>query len=1028
MSLASGWVRVNRSNPCPVCKHADWCAVTADGQLARCQRIEQGAFKTGTDKAGQTYYLHRLNGEQYPRAELARHPSGPTAKRAPAELLGAVYDALLGRLHLSSAHRENLRKRGLPDAEIDRRQYHSLPVQGRARLARELADRFGAEVLLSIPGFIAKDKDGRKYLSIAGAAGLLIPVRDLTGRIVGLKTRCDDAGDGPRYSYLSSTKHGGPGPGSPAHVPLGVEAPAATVRLTEGELKADVSTVLSGVPTISAPGVASWRTALDAAKDLGASTIRLAFDADAAEKPTVARALAACAEGLTAEGFAVEVERWPAEHKGIDDALTTGVAVEVLAGDAARAYVAEVLARATVGEPPAPPNPLDRLDAVLADGGANGLFRDGQLLDSLARLAESDPAEWACMRAKLSNAGIRLRDLDAALAPRRQALRSERPPLTAAGEYKAIHGRIVHLRPTKDGLVEVPLCNFTARIVEQTTVDDGVERSVRLAVEGLLLDGTPLPRSDVSAEDFARMEWVVPTWGTRAVVYAGRATADHLRVGLQLLSGDVPSRTVFGHLGWRRLGEQWVYLHAGGAIGPDGTVAGVDVSPPDALTRYVLPAPPAGEQLRQAVRASLALLDFGPPRLVYPLLASVYRAVLGSCDFAVHILGQTGVFKSECAALLAQHFGAELDARHLPASWASTGNSLEAIAFAAKDTLLPVDDFAPAGSAADVARLHREAERLLRAQGNAAGRQRMRADGTIRPARPPRGLILATGEDVPRGQSLRARLLAVEVGRGDIPADRLTLAQHDAAKGLYAEALAGYVRWLAPRYGDVRGRLAAERSELRDRAASDGQHARTPGIVADLALGLRYLLSFAAESGAIDAARRRQLWERGWSALCEAGSAQSEHIESAEPVGHFLRLLGAALASGRAHLAAPDGQHPETPSAWGWRREDVHDGPAWRPQGRRVGWIDGESVLLEPEASYAAAQSMAGEQGESLTVSAQTLRRRLRERGLLASWDGEREVLTVRRTLEGRRRNVLHLHSSSLSTEPDQPDHEPETA
>src|SRR5262249_10254228 len=159
------------------------------------------------------------------------------------------------------------------------------------------------------------------------------------------------------------------------------------------------------------------------------------------------------------------------------------------------------------------------------------------------------------------------------------------------------------------------LCNFNARIVAQTTVDDSAERSIRLAVSGQLYDGTPLPRVEVAAEKFGFLEWVIPSWGTKAVVNAGRSTADHLRCALQLMSGDVPQRVVSGHQGWRRIGEQWVYLHAGGALGPDGPVEGIEVVPPDALSRYILPAPPAGAELVRAVRASLALLGFGPPRL-----------------------------------------------------------------------------------------------------------------------------------------------------------------------------------------------------------------------------------------------------------------------------------------------------------------------------------------------------------------------------------------------------------------------------
>ncbi|HEY7329310.1 MAG TPA: DUF3854 domain-containing protein [Gemmataceae bacterium] len=1028
------WQRVSRKNPCPICHKPDWCAVSVDGQLVRCQRVEQGAIKTGSDKNGEAFYLHRLGDGRCLAVEVPYQSTGTKANRADTDALHSVYDATLFRLVLNTAHRDALRKRGLSDPEIDRRLYRSLPIQGRAKLARDLAERFGVETLLTVPGFVLKDKDGRKYPTIAGSAGLLIPVRDLTGRIVALKVRRDEAGDGPRYSYLSSSKYGGPSAKNAVHVPLGIQAPAGRVRLTEGELKADVAYLLSGLPTISAPGVASWRTALDTAKALSASTIQLAFDMDASTKAAVARSLAACVEGFSVEGFSVEVERWSSEHKGIDDALAVGVAVEVLAGDTAHAFVSEALAMARASESSATPDPLDRLDAVLSEAGAEGLFRDGQLLDALAKLSEMDPAEYACCRARLSRAGIRLRDLDAALAPRRQSLRAARPPLTSAGEYKMSGGRIVHLRPTKDGPVEVPLCNFTVRIVEQVTVDDGAEKSMRLAVEGALHDGTPLLRVEVPAEKFGYMEWVIPSWGTRAVVNAGAATKDHLRCAMQSLSGDVPQRVIYGHLGWRKIGEQWAYLHAGGAIGAAGPVDGVEVSPPDALARYVLPDPPDGEARCRAVRASLSLLHFGPRHLAFPLLAAVYRATLGGADFAVHLMGQSGVFKSELSALMQQHYGAELDARHLPASWASTANSLESIAFAAKDAFLTVDDFAPSGNSADVARLHREAERLLRAQGNAAGRQRMRADGSLRPAKPPRGLILSTGEDVPRGQSLRARLLILEASKNDFgPAPpaanhRLTECQRDAVEGLYAASMAAFIAWLAPQYEQIRGRLAAERSELRDCAVGEGQHARTPGIIADLALGLRYLLDFASTIGAVDTAQRAELWEQGLAALQEAGAAQADHLESAEPTGHFLRLLSAALASGRVHLAAPDGGFPETPSAWGWRREDSRDGPGWHPQGRRVGWVEGDAVLLEPEASFAAAQEIAGAQGESLTVSASTLRRRLKERGLLSNWDAARQELTIRRTLEGRRRKVLCLHVSSLGMEPAQPAHECENA
>jgi hypothetical protein len=69
-------------------------------------------------------------------------------------------------------------------------------------------------------------------------------------------------------------------------------------------------------------------------------------------------------------------------------------------------------------------------------------------------------------------------------------------------------------------------------------------------------------------------------------------------------------------------------------------------------------------------------------------------------------------------------------------------------------------------------------------------------------------------------------------------------------------------------------------------------------------------------------------------------------------------------------------------------------------------------LYLEPAVSYQVAQQVAG--AERLPVGEQTLRHRLRQRGLLASVDVARQVLLVRRTLEGSPRPVLHLKSSIL--------------
>jgi hypothetical protein len=113
----------------------------------------------------------------------------------------------------------------------------------------------------------------------------------------------------------------------------------------------------------------------------------------------------------------------------------------------------------------------------------------------------------------------------------------------------------------------------------------------------------------LSSEHFGAMNWPIEHLGAHAIVYPGWAVKDHTRCAIQELSGEIPQRRVYAHLGWRQLGDDWVYLDAGGGIGRVGRVPGVEVSLPDSLSRYKLPDPPEGEQLRTAVRAALRLLD-----------------------------------------------------------------------------------------------------------------------------------------------------------------------------------------------------------------------------------------------------------------------------------------------------------------------------------------------------------------------------------------------------------------------------------
>jgi hypothetical protein len=251
----------------------------------------------------------------------------PQAERADTASLDLVYRALLAALGLETRHRQNLRQRGLSDGAIAQCGYRTLPEQGRYRIVHRLVDQFGTDLIGKIPGFIWREnhRDGYWTLSMKpGQTGLVVPVRNSDCAITGLIVRCDDPGDGGKYRWLSSRHHDGPGPLVSVHVPSHT-SDTKIIRLTEGVLKADVATALSGVLTIGLPGVGPWKLALPVLEHLKPDSVLLAWDSDWRSNSHVARSLGDCAKCLRKQGFMVQVEDWdPHVAKGIDDLLAHG--------------------------------------------------------------------------------------------------------------------------------------------------------------------------------------------------------------------------------------------------------------------------------------------------------------------------------------------------------------------------------------------------------------------------------------------------------------------------------------------------------------------------------------------------------------------------------------------------------------------------------------------------------------------------------------------------------------------------------
>jgi hypothetical protein len=603
-----------------------------------------------------------------------------------------------------------------------------------------------------------------------------------------------------------------------------------------------------------------------------------------------------------------------------------------------------------------------------------------------------------------------------------------RPPphdaTDAEAPYALTETGLVWRKPTEGGSIEVPLANFGAVITEDISVDDGVSEQRHLVLEATVRG--QILQVSIPAAQFAGMTWVADRLGAGAILEPGIGTKDRLRHAMQVLSGGIPQRHVFAHTGWRQIDGVWVYLHAGGAIGRDGVVPGIEVALSPPLARISLPDPASGEDLVAAVQIALQLLDLLSPEVAFPLLGAAWLAPLRELfgpdapDFVLWLHGPSGVFKSEYLALAMAFYG-DFSRTSLPANFSATANAIERFTFETKDALLAIDDFHPAGDPREQAAMNQVMNRLLRGAGNASGRARMQADTTLRPALFPRGLAMVSGERLPDGHSTAARMFPVAVEPDAITLAQLSQAQEERRH--YPQAMAGYIRFLAQRIDDLREELPARFRALRSQLQVAESHRREPGQVAHLLMGLETFFGFAVAIGAMTAeARDARLREAQAVLLAHAREhAESQAEEAPEQV--FLRLLAGGLAGKRAYLEHKQGGVPKDPEQWGWEpsiRRDADGGESlvWQHPtvAQLVGVVDEDWLLLFPEPVYQFVAGATRNGGRVFPVEAKTLWRRLDDAGLLViEMDGTKRRRVINAWISGASRRVLKLRADALA-------------
>ena len=571
----------------------------------------------------------------------------------------------------------------------------------------------------------------------------------------------------------------------------------------------------------------------------------------------------------------------------------------------------------------------------------------------------------------------------------------------------------------------VRLSNFTCRIDEDVLLDDDAGEPTREFVIRGQLNGRPLPKIRLPASAVPSLAWTTEYWGVEAQVWPGPSVRDRLRHCIQTFSAGAARRVIYAHTGFRIVEGRRVFRHAGGALGADGPVDGIEVELPEKLRRYRLALPPADPA--GPLRAVLEALDVADRRVTLPLLAAMVAAPLDSAIgplASLILLGLTGLRKSTLIALYLHLYGGPFDAKFPVTTWIDTPNALEKLGHQAKDLPQWVDDIRPSTTRREREQQAAAVQRMLRGAVTRSGRGRLRRGLGNEPVYTQRGPVVTSAEQLPDTSSTLARTLVLKMSTVDLK--RLSEAQATAAE-LFPQAGAAWVRFLVREVESLAARLAEAAKRRRD--LLQAKYAGLHGGVADSAGRLEAagtaFLAYCASVGAIDPERAEQLADELRAALEQAALDTAEFIQRARPSVEFLAALRAMLRSRRVYLRryaggrSLEGPPPGYEERCGWREVRDDDGEAdraWLPTAGAapVGWVDRDenvAYLLPTEAIREVAEYTRSLRAGDIP-NPEAIYRELAGRGLLARSAKDRHTLTIR--IDGAVVRVLALRLEGL--------------
>lgn len=529
------------------------------------------------------------------------------------------------------------------------------------------------------------------------------------------------------------------------------------------------------------------------------------------------------------------------------------------------------------------------------------------------------------------------------------------------------------------------VCNFIPIVLGQYMIGEGRERTTVIELMGITEDDKQLESIHIEVNDIDNLKWVKNSWGFQYKVHSKMKEQFLSLIEVLVINGI--TKKLSRQIGWVKDNGKYSYLHTRGVIGESNQE--VDIG--DHLSNYFLPSEIV--DLDRACKASLNLLEVADYEVTVPLLALVYLSPLLQSikevgkmpEFVVWLFGTTGSRKTSLARVFLSHFGDFTN--RLPATFNDTYASIEIKANAIKDSLNLIDDYAPKQTKRQKDAQDEIAEKAIRAYGDRIARGRANSSMISQKQYTPQGMLLMTGENIIRGHSTVARLVALELDKDSVNLKLLKEIQDNVS--LLGESMRGYIEWLLDdmnKYNSNIGRTLihnfdAYKEELEEieQTYTKGVHGRSAESCAWLMVGISSMLSYFEDKRVISEVEFDQYIQFAKGTMINVLMKNNSITKMSSPIDDFLYTIKEAVDSKSIKIS------------------NIVDGNKVSDDNDVYGYKDDKYFYFHPDKTYSYVQDMQSKSGNYISLTKRGLIKLLREHSIIkVDNDGSPSKYTIK--------------------------------